>query len=149
MYEGYEIAQTQSYGPEARGGACRAELVISDAPIDYAKADRVDCFVAFNEAGFKKYCTNLHEGTVIFADSTLLSPALLAGYQNVHAIEATRIAQEKFKPFAANIVMLGFMAAKLGHPSLESIEKALAHAVPEKALEVNRNALLCGYERGK
>ena len=51
----YEVAQTQSYGPAARGGACKAELVVSDERIDYVKADKLDSFVAFNKPSFDKF----------------------------------------------------------------------------------------------
>ncbi|MCE2604294.1 2-oxoacid:acceptor oxidoreductase family protein, partial [Pseudomonas aeruginosa] len=53
--EDYNISQTQSYGPEARGGACKAEVVISDENIDYMKVDRADVFIAFNQMGFDRY----------------------------------------------------------------------------------------------
>lgn len=53
--ENYNISQTQSYGPEARGGACKAEVVISDETIDYMKVDTADVFVAMNQIGFNKY----------------------------------------------------------------------------------------------
>jgi len=53
--EDYNISQTQSYGPEARGGACKAEVVISDENIDYMKVDTADVFIAFNQAGYEKY----------------------------------------------------------------------------------------------
>ena len=53
--ENYNISQTQSYGPEARGGACKAEVVIADENIDYIKVDNADVFIAFNQMGYDKY----------------------------------------------------------------------------------------------
>lgn len=149
MYEGYEVAQTQSYGPEARGGACRAELVISDEKIDYVKVRNIDVLVAFNEVGFKKYAENLSSDTIIFADSTFIDKKLLESYPNVYTINATQIAEEKFKPFCVNIVMLGFMASKLENLGFDSAKKAMLELLPKKALELNENALTYGYNAGK
>ena len=59
--ENYNIAQTQSYGPEARGGACKAEVVISDEEIDYMKVEDADVFVALNQVGYDKYIDTVKE----------------------------------------------------------------------------------------
>ena len=75
----YEVAQTQSYGPAARGGACKAELVISDERIDYVKADELDAFVSFNKQSFDKFKGDVNANTVVFADSTFISEADVAG----------------------------------------------------------------------
>ena len=61
----YEVAQTQSYGPAARGGACKAELVISDERIDYVKADELDAFVSFNKQSFDKFKGDVNANTVV------------------------------------------------------------------------------------
>ena len=65
----YEVAQTQSYGPAARGGACKAELVVSDERIDYVKADVLDCFVAFNKPSFDKFKGDINPNTRVFVRS--------------------------------------------------------------------------------
>lgn len=149
MYEGFEIAQTQSYGPEARGGACRAELVVSDSLIDFVKVDKIRYFVVFNEVAFKKYAGDIGEETIIFADSSLISKEMLEKYPAVQTIEATDIAGKKFDVMSANIVMLGFLAAKLPHIKLSSAEEALRRMVPPASLKTNLAALQAGFERGK
>ena len=69
----YEVAQTQSYGPAARGGACKAELVVSDERIDYVKADKLDSFVAFNKPSFDKFKGDINPDTRLFVDSTFVT----------------------------------------------------------------------------
>jgi 2-oxoglutarate ferredoxin oxidoreductase subunit gamma len=149
MYENFEIAQTQSYGPEARGGACRAELVVSDDPIDFVKVDKIRYFVVFNEVAFKKYAGDIGEETIIFADSSLVSKEMMSKYPNVFAIDATDIASKNFDVMSSNIVMLGFLAAKLPHIKLSSAKEALKRLVPPVSLQTNLAALQAGYERGK
>ena len=76
----YEVAQTQSYGPAARGGACKAEPVYPDERIDYVKADELDAFVSFaNKQSFDKFKGDVNANTVVFADSTFISEADVAG----------------------------------------------------------------------
>lgn len=78
VYENYEVAQTQSYGAAARGGASQAGLVVSDKPIDYIEVDKADVFVAFNEASFKTYYPKTKKDAIIFVDSTLVPKELYA-----------------------------------------------------------------------
>lgn len=149
IFEGLEVAQTQSYGAQARGGASQASLVVSDKPIDYIEVDRADVFVVFNEASFKKYYPQTAEDAVVFVDSTLISEDIYKDLPNsVYVIPATYIAEHQFKPFMANVVMMGFMASKLGNVSLSSLEKVIAAQLPAAAYEQNVAALHAGYERG-
>ena len=75
----YEVAQTQSYGPAARGGACKAELVVSDERIDYVKADKLDSFVAFNKPSFDKFKGDINSDTRLFVDSTFVTAEDVSG----------------------------------------------------------------------
>ena len=135
--EGYEIAQTQSYGAQARGGASQSSLIVSDEPIDYIEVEKADVLVAFNELALKKYLPKAKEDEV-YADLP----------QKVYAIDAAYIAEHQFRPFMLNVVMMGFMAAKLGDVKFSSLEQAIASELPSKAYEQNVAALRAGYERG-
>ena len=70
--ENYNISQTQSYGPEARGGFCKAEVVISDEEIDYMKVDMADVFIAFNQIGYDKHISTVKKEALILINSTLV-----------------------------------------------------------------------------
>jgi len=149
IHEGLEVAQTQSYGPEARGGACRADLVISDEPIDYTKPLALDVFIALSPAAIERYWPEVQEGkTVVLVDRTLISDAPKHS-PPILAIEATRIAEEEFQDrVVANMVMLGTMSACTGWVSLKAIEQALNGRIPERALGISKAALRRGFELG-
>jgi 2-oxoglutarate ferredoxin oxidoreductase subunit gamma len=150
LHEDKEVAQTQSYGPEARGGACRSEVVISDEEIDYIKALNIDSFVVMSQPALDKYIEKVDpDKTNIIADTTLIRnvPRQL---KRVFAVEATRIAEEELgHSLFANIVMLGALSAITGVVALSSLENTLEGNVPAKTLNKNRSALKKGFEVGK
>lgn len=149
IHEDLEVAQTQSYGPEARGGACRSDIVISDERIDYTRPLALDLFVALSPAAVEQYWSDVREGrTIVLVDKTLVdrtpdhSPPVVA-------IEATRIAEEELQDrVMANIVMLGAMAASTGWIYLPALEKALSERIAAKAVEAGQTALRRGFEAG-
>jgi len=149
LYEDKEVAQTQSYGPEARGGACRSEVIISDAPIDYIKAQKIDVFVVMSQPALDKYLNRADpEKTVVIADTTLIESAP-QGVKRFYPVAATSVAEAEFgRALFANIIMLGALSAVTGTVSLGSLEQALEGNVPPKTLDQNRRALRKGYEIG-
>ena len=150
LYEDKEVAQTQSYGPEARGGACRSEVVISDEEIDYIKTVDINTFIVMSQPALDKYVDIVDpEKTVIVADTTLVQ-SLPDRLKNVYPVKATQVAEQELgQSLFANIIMLGALSAITGMVAVESLERALEGNVPEKTLEKNRNALKKGYEMGK
>ncbi len=150
LHDDKEVAQTQSYGPEARGGACRSEVVISDTAIDYIKPVGVDALVVMSQPAMDKYGQDLDpEKCLVIIDSTLVG-RLPEGIENVFPIEATRIAEDEFgKALFANIIMLGALAAISGLVTLAALEKSLHGNVPAQTLAANLKALKRGYELGR
>jgi len=150
LYEDKEVAQTQSYGPEARGGACRSDVVISDEEIDYIKTLDIDAFVVMSQPAMDRYIEAINpEKSVIVADTTLIQSAP-ERFKQIYSIKATQLAEQEFgQSLFANIIMLGALSAITGMVSMESLECALRENVPEKTLEKNRAALKRGYEIGK
>jgi 2-oxoglutarate ferredoxin oxidoreductase subunit gamma len=150
LYEEKEIAQTQSYGPEARGGACRSEVIISDTAIDYIKTQKIDAFVVMSQPALDKYIATADpENTVVIADTTLIQ-SLPENVRHVYPVKATAVAEESFgRALFANIIMLGALSALTGIVALASLEKALDGNVPPKTLDKNRAALKKGFEMGK
>ena len=147
IYEDLEVAQTQSYGPEARGGACRSDVIISDEPIDYTKPLALDLFVALSPAAIEQYWPEVQEEkTRVITDQTLVletpkhSPPVLA-------LEATRIAEEEFQNrMMANMILLGAIAAHTGWVRLEALGKALAERIQGQNLEISQKALRRGVD---
>jgi 2-oxoglutarate ferredoxin oxidoreductase subunit gamma len=149
LYDDKEVAQTQSYGPEARGGACRAEVVISDAPIDFIKVLNPDVFVVMSQPAMDKYAPAIDPlNTLVIADATLVR-RIPQRIKRRFAVMATQVAEREFgQALFANIVMLGALSALTGLAPPESLVKALQGNVPLKTLDQNRSALMKGYGIG-
>ncbi len=145
-----EVAQTQSYGPEARGGACKSDVVINDGEIDYVKALDIDCFLVMSQPAMDRYVPELDlSKVVIIADGTLVKSAPKQAHK-VYFVEATARAEQDFgKALFANIIMLGALAAISKVVELKDLSVILDGNVPPKTLETNRQALQLGYELGK
>jgi len=150
LYEDKEVAQTQSYGPEARGGACRSEVVISNEEIDYIRPLNVDAFVVMSQPALDKYIDTVDpDNTVVIADTTLIA-SIPDRLRSVYPVKATQIAEQELgRALFANIIMLGALSAITNAVSIESLEQSLQGNVPEKTLEKNRAALKKGFDIGK
>ncbi|WP_298440056.1 2-oxoacid:acceptor oxidoreductase family protein [Geobacter sp.] len=147
IYDGKQAVQSQSYGPEARGGASKSEVVISEGPIDYPKATVVDALLALTQEACDKYSHDLKEGGVLLIDSDLVTKAP-AGNFNVVAFPIINTAKNEVgREIVANIVALGAMVALTGVVSKESAEKAVLARVPEAFVDLNKKAFQMGYEK--
>ncbi len=150
VHEGLEVAQTQSYGPESRGGACRAEVVISDREIDYIKPMDPDAFVAMSQVALDRYIGEIdpRRAAVLF-DSSLVGEAP-EGVTRLYSIPVTEIAETRLgRRVVANMVMLGALSAITGIVGYEALVKAVSETVPPRTVEVNLAALKEGFEEGR
>ena len=141
IYDGKFVCQTQSYGPAARGGASKAEVVISDAEIDYPKAIQPDVFLALNQKSLDTYLADLKPDGLLIVDATLVPEV---PFDRFVAIPFTQLARDLGKEMVANIVALGALAALTAAVSLPSLEKAVLARVPQGTEELNRKALAAG-----
>ena len=146
IYDGKFVCQTQSYGPEARGGASKAEVVISDSEIDYPKAIRPDVLLALNQKSLEAFSSDLKPGGLLLVDADLVQEAPAS---RVLALPFTRIARELGRAMAANIVALGALAQLTGAVSLASLTAAVLSRVPKGTEELNRQALAAGVNAAK
>jgi 2-oxoglutarate ferredoxin oxidoreductase subunit gamma len=144
IFEGYQVSQTQSYGPQARGGRCKAEVVISKKQIDYPKAMQLDMMLAMNQASCDAYCYDFKYNGLLIIDSTLVEQVPTS---RVVALPFTQIANELTgKNLVANIVGLGALGHFCPIISVKSLEKALSVRVPKGTKDINRKALLAGIK---
>jgi 2-oxoglutarate ferredoxin oxidoreductase subunit gamma len=142
VYDGKYVAQTQSYGPEARGGSSKAEVVISDMEIDYPKALRLDVLLAMNQKSCDDYYMDLKPEGVLIVDSTFVTQIPLP---KAFQIPFTRIARERFKrEMVANIIALGAISKLAPIVSSKAIEAAVLARVPKGTEKLNRDALKAG-----
>ena len=137
-------AQSQSYGPEARGGMCKAELVIDKVEIDYPKVQDADCLLVLNQVSFDKYSNEVSGSGVIIADSGIRVPPGFSGARLV-SIDIIKTAENVVgKGVTANIVALGAVNALLKVVAQESLERAVLKYVPKSTQELNVRALVEG-----
>ena len=149
IYDGKEAVQSQSYGPEARGGASRSEVVISNNTIDYPKVMKSDILLALTQTACDKYVKNLNEDGILVADSTLVTEVPNIS-NNKYLFPITETAQKKFgTKLVTNIISLGIIVGLTKVVSQEAIQKAVCSRVPVKAKEVNEKALLLGFDIAK
>jgi len=147
IYDGKNAAQTQSYGPEARGGASRSEVIISDEEIDYPKVTKADLLLTLSQEACDKYVRDLKGDGVLIVDTTNVHhiPSVCA-----HKLPITRIAEEATgRRITANIVALGVIVSLTKIVSRRAIEAAVADRVPEGTQELNLKALAAGFDAAK
>lgn len=143
--DGKNAVQTQSYGPEARGGSSRAEVIISDGEIDYPLVTRPDVLLAMSKEALKKFVGKLDENSILMVDSTHIEeiPATTA---RIFKIPYSKIAKETLgKEMVANIVALGALAAATGVVTKESLTSALMSRIPRGTEALNQKALDIGW----
>ena len=147
IYDGKQAVQSQSYGPEARGGASKSEVIISETAIDYPKATVVDALLALTQEACDKYSSDLREGGVLLVDSDLVKSLPKGNFKSVAFPIINTAKNEVGREIVANIVALGAMVALTGVVTKESAEKAVLARVPEAFLELNKKAFNLGYEK--
>jgi 2-oxoglutarate ferredoxin oxidoreductase subunit gamma len=148
IYEGKQAVQSQSYGPEARGGSSKSEVIISDGPIDYPKATAVDALLAMTQEACDKYTHDLKDGGILLVDSDLVTKLPPAGKFKIISFPIINTAKTDVgREIVANIVALGAMVALTGQVSRENAEKAVLSSVPEAFIELNKKAFSIGYEK--
>jgi len=143
LYEGLEAVMTQSYGPEARGGASSVNVVISDREIAYPFVQQPDVLVALSQEAYTKFRPQTKEGAQILIDADLVTPC---DGDRVQAIPATRMAEDLGRRIVANMIMLGFFTATTGLASRMSMQQALETSVKSRTVPLNLQAFTLGYE---
>ncbi|RUM47091.1 MAG: 2-oxoacid:ferredoxin oxidoreductase subunit gamma [Desulfocapsa sp.] len=147
VYEGRYVCQTQSYGPEARGGKSMAEVVISSEPIDYPKTLELDLLLAMNQASCDAYFYDLKSNGILVVDKGLVEQYPTS---RIIAIPFTEIAgQEIGRELVANMVALGAIGLLSGQVDLLNLKKALSARVPTGTEKMNNQALQRGIEEAR
>jgi 2-oxoglutarate ferredoxin oxidoreductase subunit gamma len=146
MYEGKNSVNTQSYGPESRGGACRSEVVVSDGEIYYPSVRKADLFVALSQAALDAYIGDLKPGGVLIVDPDVVELPADHKHLVLVAIPTLELAQQAGGAQVQNMVALGALSTLLDWISPVSCEKAIAECVPAKTLAANLRAFWSGRE---
>jgi 2-oxoglutarate ferredoxin oxidoreductase subunit gamma len=149
IFDDKNATLTQSFGPEARGGACSAQLIVSSDAILYPYLTVPDILVAMSQEAYERFEPGLSQDGTLLIEEDLVTPHPPRGKTRLYAIPATRIAEELGNRMFANMVMLGFAGAVTGIVSLEALERALPGTVPERSVPKNIEALRRGWNAGR
>ncbi len=151
LFDGKESVQTQSYGPEARGGASKCEVVIGDSQIDYPKVQSPDIFVAMSNEALTKYIVDLKDNGTLIVDPGTTDVSDVQDFIDEHNIKvfeapATKTANDDIGlKIVANIVMVGAITKITEVISKEAAIKAIEASVPKGTEEKNIKAFEAGY----
>lgn len=143
--DGKNSVQTQSYGPEARGGASKSEVIISNDAIDFPKVRNCDILLSLTQKSYDQYGLGLKDDGILIIDSSVNIEE--AGNKKVYSVPILDTAVNVLhKPMVTNIVALGALVEITKVITKESLEKAVLDRVPKGTEELNRKALSIGYE---
>jgi 2-oxoglutarate ferredoxin oxidoreductase subunit gamma len=140
--------QTQSYGPESRGGSCKSEVVIADEEIDFPKVYNPDIIMIMSQEAYHKYATNVKKGSVILVDPDMVTDRDDPTDVKVFDIPAMKMAKELGKTIVANVVMLGALTAITKIVTPEAMKNAIFRNIPKGTEDTNTEAFEKGFQYG-
>ncbi len=144
---GYNVCQTQSYGPEARGGASRTDIIISKKEILYPNCRNLDILLAMNQESADKFGKSVKDEGIILVDTTFVNQ-IPEG--RVYEYSLTSISMEEFKtPMAANIIAVGMLASLTRLFTLDAWIRAMKSRVPGRFIKMNLKAFELGHKEGR
>jgi 2-oxoglutarate ferredoxin oxidoreductase subunit gamma len=148
IYQGAFATMTQNFGPEARGGACSAQLVLSDSPVLYPYVTLPDILVVMSQEAYVRFGPELKDGGIMIVEQDLVRVSDHKQGILVYSVPATRIAEELGKRMVLNSVMVGFFTAITHLLDPDAVRKAVADSVPPGFRELNLKAFEKGLEYG-
>jgi 2-oxoglutarate ferredoxin oxidoreductase subunit gamma len=149
LFEGLEAVQSQSYGPEARGGATRSDVIISDEAIHYPKVAQPGILVCLTQAAYGKYSGVLRPGGLLLTDNRFVTIERNVDARHVELPMFREVVDKIAQPVVFNICMLGALIGLTGLVKPESVMGSLSTRLPARLLDVNRKALDLGLALGR
>ena len=141
--------QTQSYGPESRGGACKSEVVISEEEIDFPKVVEPDVLVVMSQHAYNDYAEDVKSGGTVILDPGMIPREKNLKNLKVYRVPATKIAEQLGRKIVANIVMLGAFTAITELLNEKALKESIKENIPKGTEELNLAAFEKGFEYGK
>ena len=141
--------QTQSYGPESRGGACKSEVVISEEEIDFPKVVEPDVLVVMSQHAYNDYAEDVKSGGTVILDPGMIPREKNLKNLEVYHVPATKIAEQLGRKIVANIVMLGAFTAITELLDEKALKESIKENIPKGTEELNLAAFEKGFEYGK
>ena len=151
IYDDKSATMTQAFGPEARGSACSAQLVVADDAVLYPYVNKPSILVTMSQDAYNKYSPELAEDGLLLIEEELVTvdKEKLAKGVRVFGIPATRYAEELGRTMVLNIVMVGFFTAMTDITSADAMRKAVEASVPPGTEQLNIKAFERGFEHGQ
>jgi 2-oxoglutarate ferredoxin oxidoreductase subunit gamma len=149
IVDGLFATMTQNFGPEARGGACSAQVILSNTPVLYPYVTHPDVLVVMSQEAYNKFAPELKPGGIMLIEQELVRVQGLANQVKVYGIPATRLAEECGKRMVLNTVMVGFFGAVTQLISRDSLRQAVEDSVPAAFRDLNLKAFDTGYAHGE
>lgn len=146
VHDKHRTTQTQSYGPESRGGYSRADVIISDTEIYFPEATSFDCLLALTQEACDKYLFDLKDKGVLIVDTSFVKNLSLVS-EYTYEVPFTDLAQEKLgSPITTNIISLSFLVRITGVVKEESLKKAIEESVKPAFVSLNLKAMQLGFD---
>ena len=149
IYDNKFSTLIQSFGPEARGSSCSAQLLISDSQILYPYLVTPDISVILSRDAYEKFSEDMVNGGIMLIEKDLVHPEKTPKNVSMYAIPATRLAEDMGRKIVMNIITVGFFSAITNVTSYEATRKAVETSVPSGTEQLNLKAFDTGYEYGK
>jgi 2-oxoglutarate ferredoxin oxidoreductase subunit gamma len=149
IHDGKFATLTQSFGPEARGSACSAQLIVSDEPILYPYLTKPDILVVMSQEAQARFESDLKPAGMLLYEQDLIKLDNTTQGMRHFGIPATRFAEELGRKLVLNMVMVGFVTALAGLATPPSVRKAIADSVPKGTVNLNLAAFEKGLEFGQ
>lgn len=143
LFDNKSAVFTQSYGPEARGGASCADVVVSNGHVDYPLVSHPDVLVALFQEAYTKYRPLMKPGGVLILESDLVQAK--PGEVAHHCVPATKIAEGLGRKIVANVVALGYLVGATHVISREAAEESIRVTVKKQTIDLNLRAFDAGY----
>jgi 2-oxoglutarate ferredoxin oxidoreductase subunit gamma len=148
IYDGKHASLTQAFGPEARGSACSAQVIVSDEPVEYPYVTRPDILVTMSQEAYNRFAVEMAPSGTLIYEADLVEPRNGQADIVSFGIPSTRIAEDLQRRMVANIVMVGFFAAVTDLVSVEALRKSVESSVPPGTESLNLSAFEQGYQFG-
>jgi 2-oxoglutarate ferredoxin oxidoreductase subunit gamma len=148
IFQGGHATMTQNFGPESRGGACSAQVILSGDPILYPYVTSPDILVAMSQEAYTRFAPELKPGGLLLVEQDLVGLGKLPEGARAYGIPATRLAEELGRRMVLNVVMVGFFASVAGLLEEQTLRAAVEDSVPSAFRELNLKAFQKGFEYG-
>jgi 2-oxoglutarate ferredoxin oxidoreductase subunit gamma len=149
LYEGLNAVQSQSYGPEARGGATRADVIISNREIRFPKVNQPNILVCLTQEAYSKYSGTIRPGGLLLTDDHFVQQQRKVDARQVGLAMHDAVVEKLGNPIVYNICVLGAMLGLTALVSTESVLYVLEKRVPADLMDLNRKALELGLDSAK